>query len=209
MSAEATVCIVDDDPAIRKSLEWLVDSVGLKVRTYASAQDFLDAYDPATPGCVVVDVRMPGMSGLDLQDKLREMDGDVPVIVVTGYGDVPMAVRAMKSGAVDFLEKPLGEQALLDRIHRAVAQDLENRRSRAEHLAVAERIEQLTRRERQVLNLVVDGMSSKDIAADLAVSLKTIEAHRGKVMKKMQAKSVPQLILMSLPSLAEVKKSES
>jgi RNA polymerase sigma factor (sigma-70 family) len=152
---------------------------------------------------VVLDVRMPGMSGLDLQDKLNEMDVDIPVIMVTGYGDVPMAVRAMKSGAVDFLEKPVGEQQLLDLIHQAVAEDVERHRTRAEQIVFAERIKQLTSRERQVMKLVVAGKSSRDIAAELGVSLKTVEAHRGKVMKKMKAKSVPQLILMHLPDILD------
>jgi FixJ family two-component response regulator len=197
MSEEAIVRVVDDDPAIRKSLAWLVESVGLNVETYASAQVFLDAYDSKIPGCVVLDIRMPGMSGLDLLDKLRERKADIPVIVVTGFGDVPIAVRAMKSGAVEFLEKPVGEQQLLDHIHQAISQDVENHRNRAAQLAIVERIKQLTRRERQVMKLVVAGKSTKGIAAELGVKVKTVEAHRAGMMKKMEAKSVAELIHMN------------
>lgn len=198
MRQQPTVHIVDDDPAIRKSLRWLIESIGLPVVLHPSAQAFLDAYDPSVPGCVVLDVRMPGMSGLDLQEKLRELELEIPVIIVTGYGDVPMAVRAMKAGAVDFIEKPVSDQVLLDHIQRAIAADLDNHQRRARSAEVLQRVEKLTRRERQVMALVIAGKSSREIAEELGVSFKTVEAHRAKIMKKMEAKSVPHLIRMSM-----------
>lgn len=195
---EPTVYVVDDDPSFRKSLRWLIESVGLKVATYGSGRDFLEHCHFDTPGCVVLDVRMPGMSGLELQEKLQERDVDLPVIMVTAYGDVPMAVRAMKSGAVDFFEKPFSDQVLLDHIQQAIQQNVQNKRNRAEHVRIKALMNQLTPREREVMELVVNGLSSKQIAAELNVSFKTIEAHRAKIMKKMQAKSVPNLIQMNL-----------
>lgn len=198
MISNAVVCVVDDDPAIRKSLRWLIESVGLTVEAFESAREFLDAYDPEKPGCIVLDVRMPGMNGLELQEKLRDMHSQIPIIIVTGYGDVPMAVRAVKSGAVEFLEKPVSDQLLLGHIQQAIEDDLKNRDKLAEQRAIYMRAEQLTRREREVLKLVVEGLSSKEIAAKFSVSLKTIETHRVKIMKKMQARSIPHLIRMSL-----------
>lgn len=198
MISDAVVCVVDDDPAIRKSLRWLIESVGLTVEAFESAREFLDAYDPEKPGCIVLDVRMPGMNGLELQEKLRDMHSQIPIIIVTGYGDVPMAVRAVKSGAVEFLEKPVSDQLLLGHIQQAIAEDLENRDKQAEQRAVYKRVEQLTQREREVLKLVVEGLSSKEIATKFNVSLKTIETHRVKIMKKMQARSIPHLIRMNL-----------
>lgn len=198
MISDAVVCVVDDDPAIRKSLSWLIESVGLTVEAFESAREFLDAYDPEKPGCIVLDVRMPGMNGLELQEKLRDMHSQIPIIIVTGYGDVPMAVRAVKSGAVEFLEKPVSDQLLLGHIQQAIAEDLENRDKQAEQRAVYKRVEQLTQREREVLKLVVEGLSSKEIATKFNVSLKTIETHRVKIMKKMQARSIPHLIRMNL-----------
>ena len=202
MSEEPTVFVVDDDPAIRKSLRWLIESVGLRVQTHRSAQQFLDAYVGDVHGCLILDVRMPGMSGLDLQQTLQGMRVELPIILVTGYGDVPMAVRAMKNGAVDFIEKPVSDQVLLDHIRRAIELDAANRRNRAGQMVIHQRIERLTRREHEVMELVVSGKSSKEIAAELEVSFKTIEAHRAKIMKKMQARSVPHLIHMTL-SLSE------
>ena len=201
MNEEPTVFVVDDDEAIRKSLRWLIESVDLKVQTFESAQEFLEAYDPDVPGCLVLDVRMKGMSGLDLQEKLVEDDIRIPVIILTGHGDVPMAVRAMKGGAVDFLQKPVSDQVLLDHIQHALQEDSKGRESRAEDMLIQKRVEQLTKREKQVMQHVVNGMSSKEIASELGVSFKTIEAHRAKIMKKMKAKSVPHLIRMSLGGL--------
>lgn len=198
MTENPTVFVVDDDPKFRKSMQFLIESVGLAVQTFDSAQQFLDDYDPETAGCVVLDVRMPGMSGLDLQEALQERNVRIPIIIVTAYGDVPMAVRAMKSGAVHFFEKPFSDQMLLDHIQRAITEDLKERESRAEHSEIAQRRERLTRRELEVMELVVQGLSSKEIAKDLGVSFKTVEAHRAKIMKKMQARSVPHLIHMNI-----------
>lgn len=198
MDSEPTVFVVDDDDTIRASLRFLIESVGLRAQTFSSAQAFLENYDPAEPGCVVLDVRMPGMSGLELQDELNAQGIEIPVIIVTAYGDIQMAVRAIKAGAVDFVEKPAGEQALLDQIQKAIAKDSEIRETRADQQVVTDRFERLTPREREVMELVVDGLSSKEIAAQLGVSFKTVEAHRAKIMKKMEARSVPHLIRLSL-----------
>lgn len=195
---EATVFVVDDDPAIRKSLRWLIESVGLKVQTHELASEFLESYSPDHPGCLVLDVRIPGMSGLELQEKLRERGYDIPVIIVSGYGDVPMAVRAMKAGAVDFLEKPVSDQVLLDYIQKGIARDIQNKANREQNKELVERKATLTRRENEVMKYVVSGFSSREIAEKLNVSFKTVEAHRAKIMKKMQAKSVPKLIQMEL-----------
>lgn len=195
---EATVFVVDDDPAIRKSLRWLIESVGLKVQTHELASDFLESYSPESPGCLVLDVRIPGMSGLELQEKLRERGYDIPVILVSGYGDVPMAVRAMKAGAVDFLEKPVSDQVLLDYIQKGIEQDVNNKLLRLQNKELVARKESLTRREREVMEHVVTGLSSREIAEKLSVSFKTVEAHRAKIMKKMQVKSVPKLIQLDL-----------
>ena len=195
---EATVFVVDDDPAIRKSLRWLIESVGLKVQTHELASEFLESYSPEFPGCLVLDVRIPGMSGLELQEKLRERGYDIPVIIVSGYGDVPMAGRAMKAGAIDFLEKPVSDQVLLDYIQKGIETDIRNKQNRVQNQDLMERKETLTRREREVMEYVVVGFSSREIAEKLNVSFKTVEAHRAKIMKKMQAKSVPKLIQMDL-----------
>ncbi|HAH48388.1 MAG TPA: DNA-binding response regulator [Planctomycetaceae bacterium] len=195
---EATVFVVDDDPAIRKSLRWLIESVGLKVQTHELASEFLESYSPEFPGCLVLDVRIPGMSGLELQEKLRERGYDIPVIIVSGYGDVPMAPRAMKAGAIDFLEKPVSDQVLLDYIQKGIETDIRNKQNRVQNQDLMERKETLTRREREVMEYVVVGFSSREIAEKLNVSFKTVEAHRAKIMKKMQAKSVPKLIQMDL-----------
>jgi RNA polymerase sigma factor (sigma-70 family) len=198
MSDAPTVFVVDDDRAMRKSLRWLIESVDLRVETFESAREFLDNYKSDRSGCVVLDVRMPVMSGLELQDYLREQAVDIPVIIITGYGDVPMAVRAMKAGALDFIEKPVCDQVLLEHIHDAIEIDQKRRLVRADNQEIAERLETLTKREAEVMVFVVAGMSSKEIANELGVSFKTIEAHRAKIMKKMDAKSVPHLIHMNL-----------
>lgn len=198
MTENPTVFVVDDDRAMRKSLRWLIESVNLPVETFESAREFLEKYDPTRPGCVVLDVRMPGMSGLELQDYLRSQDIKIPVIIITAYGDVPMAVRAIKAGALDFIEKPVCDQVLLDHIHDALELDRKNRETEAENREIVARYESLTKREAEVMEHVVAGQSSKEIAGELGVSFKTIEAHRAKIMKKMDAKSVPHLIHMNL-----------
>lgn len=194
----ATVFVVDDDPAVRKSLRWLIESIGLQVQTYASGSEFLDEYDPQKPGCLVLDVRMPGMSGLELQEQLSERGRCVPIIVMTAFGDVPMAVRAMKFGAVHFFEKPVKDQELLDHIQSALMEDLKWRERDQQDQSIRDRYHLLTKRECEVLGHVVDGHSSKEIGGKLGVSFKTVEAHRAKIMKKMAADSVPHLIRMVL-----------
>jgi FixJ family two-component response regulator len=197
MTIEPVVYVVDDDQAVRDSLRWLIESIGHQVNTYGNAQTFLDDYDPDRPGCIVLDVRMPGMSGLDLQDRLRERSIQIPIIVITGHGDVPMAVRAMKSGALDFVEKPFSDQVLLERIQQALDLDSEYREKYQRIRDIATRHASLTPREREVMDQVVAGHANKVIAYELGVSMKTVEAHRGKVMRKMKARSLSDLVQMA------------
>lgn len=198
MSQEPIVYIVDDDEAMRTSLKWLIESVGLRVLTFASAQAFLAADAPSHAGCLVVDVRMPGMSGLDLQAHLAKRDCRLPVIIITGHGDVAMAVRAMKAGALDFIEKPFNDETLLNSIQRGLDLDATQRRQRLRRADIAARLAQLTPREQEVMALVTDGRANKEIAATLGVSAKTVEAHRARVMDKMQAASLADLVRMAL-----------
>ena len=198
MGAEPTVFIVDDDEAVRDSLSWLMRSVGLSAKAYGSAREFLDGYDLKQPGCLILDIRMPGMSGLDLQELLSKRDIELPVIFISGHGDVPMAVRALKSGAFDFIEKPFNDQVLLERVQRAIEADAEQRLERSAKADVAARMRLLTPREREVLELVVDGASNKIIGRTLGVSLKTVEAHRARVMEKLQAGSLSELMRLVL-----------
>ena len=198
MTHNPTVFIVDDDQEVRDAIKLLMDSVGLPARTFASAPDFLDHFDPQRCGCLVLDIRMKGMSGLDLQDRLAAEPIHPPIIVITGHGDVPMAVRAVKAGAVDFIEKPFNDQLLLDAVHRAIEQDAE-RRGRASRLAdIRLRLEKLTPREREIMDMVVAGNRNKVIAIDLGISQSTVEAHRAKVMEKMEAASLSDLMRMML-----------
>jgi RNA polymerase sigma factor (sigma-70 family) len=198
MSQDPTVFIVDDDVEVRDAIKLLMDSVGLAAQTFASAQDYLDHFDPDRPGCLVLDIRMKGMSGLDLQERLMEEPVHPPIVIITGHGDVPMAVRAVKGGAVDFIEKPFNDQVLLDAVHRAIEQDAE-RRGRASRLAdIQARLEKLTPREREILNMVVAGKRNKVIAIDLGISQSTVEAHRAKVMEKMEAATLSDLMRMML-----------
>ena len=198
MTQNPTVFIVDDDQEVRDAIKLLMDSVGLAAETFESAQDYLDRFDPQLPGCLVLDIRMKGMSGLDLQDRLAGEAVHPPIIIITGHGDVPMAVRAVKAGAVDFIEKPFNDQLLLDAVHRAIEQDAE-RRGRASRLAdIQARLEKLTPREREILDMVVAGKRNKVIAIDLGISQSTVEAHRAKVMEKMEAASLSDLMRMML-----------
>jgi FixJ family two-component response regulator len=199
VSPEVTVFVVDDDQAVRDSLALLVHSVGLQVETFASAGDFLDSYRPDRRGCLITDIRMPGMSGLELQERLCADGHHIPVIVLTGFGDVPTAVRALKGGAVDFLEKPFNPQALLDLVQQAIAQDAEIRAQAAHEARLAERKALLTPREQEVMELVVAGKANKVIAIDLSISERTVELHRARIMKKMQARSLAELVRMVLP----------
>ncbi|WP_456405350.1 response regulator transcription factor [Thiolapillus sp.] len=194
----SSVFIVDDDTEVRQALALLMESVGLNTQTYSSADAYLEEFDPALPGCLILDVRMPGMSGLELQARLTAEAIHPPVIVITGHGDVPMAVRAVQAGAVDFIEKPFNDQALLDSVHRALDLDAKQR-GRASKLAeVRSRLASLTPRELQVMKMVVAGKRNKIIASELCVSQSTVEAHRAKVMEKMQAQSLSDLMRMVL-----------
>ena len=190
------VFIVDDDEAVRSSLRLLLKSVGLVPSALASAREFLDKYDPAQPGCLVLDVRMPEMSGLELQEQLNLKGAVLPVIFITGHGDVPMAVEAMQAGACDFLQKPFRDQDLIDRIQRALDKDRTNRAALDERTLIRERLQSLTPREREVLAMVTSGKANKIMAADLGVSQRTIEIHRARVMEKMSAASLAQLVRM-------------
>ena len=194
--APACVFVVDDDAAVRESLSLLITSMMLPVQTYASAQEFLEQYAAGAGGCLILDIRMPGMSGLELQDELKTRGITLPVIFITGHGDIAMAVRAMKSGAIDFLEKPFNDQQLLERINQAMALDRVNRETRDELAGIAERVALLTPRETEVLERVVDGQANKVIAIDLGLSERTVEIHRAKVMAKTGAGSLAELVAM-------------
>ena len=198
MSNAPTVFVVDDDQAMRQSLKWLIESVGMDVETYASADEFMRDYYPGQAGCLLLDVRMPGMSGLELQEHFNEHDIRIPIIIITGHGDVPMSVRAMKAGAIDFIEKPFNDELLLESIRNALVYDLDQRTSQAELAEIAARLDQLTPREHEVMEMVTDGRSNKDIALALGVSAKTVEAHRARVMEKMKASSLPDLVKMAI-----------
>ena len=197
MSERAAVFVVDDDPSMRRSLEALLRSVGLDVRLFSSAQEFMQAQRPDAPGCLVLDVRLPGMSGLTFQQELAKAGVALPVIFITGYGDVPMTVRAMKAGAAEFLTKPFDDQALLDAIDAAIERDRARRRDAASLAVLNARYHELTERERQVMKLVVAGWVNKQIAAELGLSLVTVKVHRGQVMRKMLARSVAELVRMA------------
>jgi FixJ family two-component response regulator len=198
MSADrAVVFVVDDDASMRRSLESLLRSVGNDVRLFASAQEFMQAPRPDAPGCLVLDVRLPGMSGLTFQQELAKAGVGLPVIFITGHGDVPMTVRAMKAGAAEFLTKPFDDQVLLDAIDAAIERDRARRRDAASLAVLNARYNELTEREKQVMKLVVAGSVNKQIAAELGLSLVTIKVHRGQVMRKMLAKSVAELVRMA------------
>jgi len=188
------VYLVDDDEAVRDALGMLFKSIGVKHEAYGSALDFLQRYDPAQHSCLVADIRMPGLSGLELQQRLNDQRAEIPVIFITGHGDVPMAVTAMKSGAADFIQKPFRDQDLIDRINKALSRDHERRKGRAEEDEIRGRIALLTPREREVMECVVRGQANKVIAMDLGVSQRTVELHRARVMKKLRLRSVAELV---------------
>jgi two-component system, LuxR family, response regulator FixJ len=190
------VFVVDDDEAVRSSLRLLLKSVGLAATALSTAQEFLSNYRPQQPGCLVLDVRMPGMSGMELQQQLNMRGAVIPVIFISGHGDIPMAVEAMQQGAFDFLQKPFRDQDLIDRIQRALAKDRDNRAQLMERTRIRERLESLTPREREVLALVTSGKANKVMAGDLGVSQRTVEIHRARVMEKMGATSLAQLVRM-------------
>ena len=189
-----TIFIVDDDPSVRESTELMLKSVGFNVKTFVSAQDFLKANLQEDLGCLILDVRMPGISGLDLQEKLVSAKTPLPVIFITGHGTVPMSVRAMKAGAVDFLQKPFEEQDLLDAINRAITQQRERKSKKDEADKLQQRLKALTSREYEVFSLLVTGMANKEIAHKLGTSERTVKAHRAQIMEKMNAGSLADLI---------------
>jgi FixJ family two-component response regulator len=193
MTVEPTVFVVDDNPSVRKSLQALIEAAGLAVDTYASPAEFLECFDARRPGCLVLDVRLRGESGLDLQDELRRRNAALPIIVMTGYADVPTTVRAFKAGAIDFLRKPVPPKTLIERIRQALDVDRRARDVTAQRAAVTDRIAQLTSRERQVMELLAKGNSSKSIASSLNISVRTVEGYRRTVLRKMGVDSAAQL----------------
>ena len=198
IKVDAIVFVIDDDESIREALRSLIRSVGLRVETFASAPAFLESKRPDLPACLILDVRMPGLSGLDLQRDLAEANVHIPIIFITGHADVPMAVEAMQKGALDFIQKPFRDQDLLDRIGTALQKDRERRSERRLQADLHERVGTLTKREREVLDLVVTGKPNKVIAYELGVSQRTVEIHRARVMEKMQARSLADLVRMRI-----------
>ena len=192
------VYIVDDDSGVRSSIRILLKSVGINATSFASAKEFLNSYDHSQPGCLVLDVRMPGMSGMDLQLELNRLGAVLPVLFITGHGDVPMAVEAMQQGAFDFLQKPFRDQDLIQRIQRALQLDESHRAALRQTDAIRMRLGSLTPREREVLDLLADGKQNKVMAAELGLSQRTVEIHRANIMHKMQAHSIAQLVRMLL-----------
>jgi two-component system, LuxR family, response regulator FixJ len=190
------VFIVDDDFGVRSSIRMLLKSIGVAATPLASAQEFLASFDPAQPGCLVLDIRMPGMSGMELQQRLNMLGATMPVIFITGHGDVPMAVEAMQHGAFDFLQKPFRDQELIDRVQKALVRDAETRAGMQKHGQIRQRLESLTPREKEILDLLTQGKQNKVMAADLGLSQRTVEIHRAHVMEKMGAASVAQLVRM-------------
>jgi two-component system, LuxR family, response regulator FixJ len=205
-----TVYVVDDDESVRGSLRFLLRSAGLESRAFGSAQEFLAVNDPAQPGCLVLDVRMPGMSGLELQQELNLRGAILPVIFITGHGDIPMAVEAMQHGAHDFLQKPFRDEDLIERVQRALAKDAKARAGLEEHKAIRARLESLTPREREVLALMARGKPNKIMAHELGVSQRTVEIHRARVMEKSGASSLAELVRMVMdvePELAPTRQN--
>lgn len=195
---ETTIYVVDDDAGVRKSLDMLMRAIGHNAETYASADEFLNGYSAEGPGCLILDLRMPGMSGLELQEELSRRGSSLPIIFITAHGDVPTAVDAVKGGAIDFIQKPFRDQDLIEKIEQALEENAINRSRLAERDDVESRIASLTPRERQVMEIVVDGKTNKAIAAELGLSERTIEIHRARVMRKMDAESLPNLVKMVL-----------
>lgn len=191
------VFIVDDDESVRNSLAWLIESVGLKVETFPSANEFLKRAPYDGPACLVLDVRMPGLSGLDLQNQLAEVRRTIPIIFITGHGSISMSVRAMKSGAIDFIEKPFEDQTLLDAINRSLKKDKQIKIEQAKVKDIQQRVDSLTPRERDVFLFVIDGKLNKQIAFELGTTERTIKAHRARIMQKMKAESLADLVRMA------------
>ena len=196
---EPIVFVVDDDPSMRRALERTITSAGWVVQTYGLGETFLDAYDPSQPGCVVLDLRMPQISGLAVQEQLAAQEASIPIIFITAFGEVSVAVQAMKAGAVDFLEKPFSSQELLTCIERAIARDRETRRQQDQQADLVARLATLTPREREVLDLVVAGSTTKEVAAQLGIQPRTVEIHRHHVIQKMGVRSAVDLVRLFLP----------
>lgn len=197
-SAKPTVFVVDDDPAIGTSLKALCESVGLATKSFQSATEFIETYDPNAPGCVIIDVRLPGMSGLELQSRLNERGNSPPVIFLTGYGDVPTTVRAMRAGALDVLEKPFAPQLLLERIQQAIALDAQWRSQRTQRELFLARQEELSHREREIMAELLTGKTVKRVAAQYGLSHKTVQVHRARILRKMRAHTVAELICQAV-----------
>ena len=197
MRSEATVFVVDDEPSVLKAIARLLRSSGFNVETFRSPQEFLDGYDPNTTGCLVLDVAMPGLSGLDLQEALSLKAIELPIIFLTARGDIPMSVQAMKRGAVDFLQKPVNDEELLEAIQTGIDRDVANRLARADRLGIEQRLATLTAREKEVFRHIISGKPNKQVAADLGVVEKTIKVHRGRIMTKMKVQSLADLVRVS------------
>jgi two-component system, LuxR family, response regulator FixJ len=198
MKTEPTVYVVDDDLGILKSMRWLVEAAGLLVKTFSSGASFLENYDPTCPGCLVLDMRMPGMNGLEVQSRLVEHGDLLPIIIMTGHGDVPLCVKFFKSGAFDFIEKPANDEVLLDRITEAIAADAQRRRFRLKSPDVVARMATLTPRETEVMELVVDGKTLKQIAVELEITIQTVAKHRAKVLDKLNVDNDVELARLAL-----------
>jgi FixJ family two-component response regulator len=198
MNSEVSVCVIDDDESVRIALTDLLESAGLRAEAFSSGQEFLESqHDDNLPNCLILDVRLPEISGLDFQKQLSATGIDVPIVFITGHGDIPMSVQAMKAGAVDFLPKPFRDQDLLDAIHKAVEKDRTGRKQRAETDELLRRFAELTPREREVMGLVTRGLLNKQIASELGASETTVKVHRAHGMRKMQAESLPDLVRMA------------
>ena len=207
MDSNATVYVVDDDDAVRESVCELLRSADLHVQSYASPVEFLDKLNPENPGCAVLDVRLPDMTGLELQERLRRLDAVLPIIFITGHGDVPTAVKAIREGAIDYMEKPLDARQFVERVRRSLDLDAERRRQRAERDEIARRRQSLTPREREVLEAIVSGQPNKVVAARIGTTVRNVEYHRAAVMKKMQADSFAALVRMICGESCEARPS--
>ena len=205
MNSKQTVYIVDDDEGVREGLSLLLDTVGQSCELFSSAYEFLDAYEEDKSGCLVLDIRMPRMTGLDLQEKLIEMGSQLPIIFITGHGDIPMAVDAMRRGALDFIRKPFREHDLLGRINEALDSDSSSRRKTLDHQALRDKLASLSKRESEVFERVADGEMNKVIAIDLGISERTVEVHRSQVMHKIGVRTLAQLVRVKIEAEGEVK----